>query len=423
MGKTFEYPDPTSYMALELMGMGIPERELDRLAEKAHVFQALSGIRDQSFSDGMLRSLAEDGIGKTAAEQADNVFSYMKTLRILMDSKGGYCPEAIQLRSFFEPLVQKIMAYETKSGKNAFIGDMGEDRLRAYFCRASAWIAGKWEDPWSRDMALKHAAKLVYAVTADCMNRYYEKHMTTPDARKRMLEKLGRGQYDFPVELRKDISEAAKSLAETAKALFDEYRKTQPAFCMGENGYETWDHDVAGVLSMLGEDSSAGYAALGVRKHGYEGFLKRCSEVAFMLNDREIPKKKRTAISARLASGNGESLDPDWLAHVDKKNPFSYNIPARDQGKLKMKGLAIKVLAEKMDTAKLGREIRDMVKENELLGNLGAGRGDLTLSVFCMIGRGLAARERYGEEEEAWEAYEKLKEIVCEKDLSAPAFS
>ena len=174
------------------------------------------------------------------------------------------------------------------------------------------------------------------------------------------------------------------------------------------------------TLGVIGDEASAGYVAKGVRDKGYDAFLKDAEKAAEILSDRDFPRRRRIAIASRLASGKGTEYDPEWLSLVDKKNPFSYNIPAADQAKLKIRGLCAKVMTQRINIAEMEKEIREMIGESDLLKNLGAGRGDVNLSVFCMLGRGIAARQRYGEEDEAWEAFGKLREMTCEREISAP---
>lgn len=393
-------PQPGSYVAIEMMRHGVPYEDVDRLRKTAMILCDLSGCHDQAFIDGAMIN----------APQSGDRFLDIRVLELLL---GGQPPDpgAVTLTGYFMPETDRMLSTTNEeTGINAYMGKAVKERVLSFFVRQASWLAGDPGDVFARSMARKHAAKFVLANLVRRAGEFRERHLSTETRQRALLRRLGKEAPEFPVILRNDLVKAKEAIEACEKELFREFDRARIFFCKAQSS----ENVAAGVKRLLSLDATAGYTAKGVRRWGMETFLERARDMDAHLRELELPGNKRLSLLARIASGRGADPDPGWLVHLDKGNIFSYRVPAKLQKRIKAGNLAIKCVMSGVDAHELGSRVTDLVRGHPLLECLGMGHPDLMFSAWCAVGRGVIAGKTFGEEDEGWEALEKLREIVPE---------
>lgn len=401
---------PGSYGIVELLSLGVNYEDLPLLQRRSATIARLAGIPGNRFFSECMINLAVSH---------DN----FREIDILDDLKAKKCdPALVNMTSFFDAVVGRVIRETGWDGINPYIGKHSPDQLTSFLVRSTGFVAGNIDSPEIKDMLFASSGRVVLDIMYKEMAAYREEWMTSEEMTQALCERIKDGMRPaFLDSVGRAMGAAKRNMEDYVAALDEGFSRILPAFASREADAAMHNIAVGEAFRMFAADSAVGNMAKGLRRHGRVDYLERLRDGVFQGEERGFSRRNAFRLAVRVAAGYGEKADWRWAGHLDKAKPFVYDVPTKYQKRLKMTGLAARAMVAGMKPDELTEKVENEVRNHSMLGCIGtrsAKSMDICLSSFCMIGRGVVAAKRFGDENEAWELY---KEVTDDSGDPAPS--
>lgn len=402
---------PDSYTSLYLTGLGVTFEEMETLSEDVKTIADYANQHNQQFYNDAFVSLyfIKDWTDKN--KKPINILVLDNLKKMDVDTS------MVNLVGFFKEQIEDIMnTTNPATGLNAYIGKASIDKFAVFVIRNVDFLSGKAKgNAFTKALYRKEAAKNIQTILQKTLIEYREKHLNTNEKQHALLNRLKKEaemnkEPEFIHMMRHNINKAKTDISNIQQEIIESMESVSSAFSSGTMDIPE-SQALDGLFSLFSEAASAANTATGVRRHGQENFLERVQELLPILEERGFKDKKLLSVLINLSSARG-TIDPAMLVYVDTVKPMNYDVPKNMQAEVKLHVLAMKANRFNISIFDMQNFMDEHIRKTPILSHLGTKRWNLNIDVCHMIAKGYIAGQIYGEEEEAWETFKKVRNIV-----------
>lgn len=399
---------PDSWTAIQLMALGYPYSELGRLKKHARILGKLAGVSDRRFLSDAMLNLAKSPDGFREIHILDVLKNIVKEKGV-DESQGDVA--LVNITTRFDDTISRIADVSIR-GINPYLGNADPDDLTSFMCRGVGYLSGK--QPNYQAAALIHGqmASLVDDMVSDAIYQYKREFLSSDEeihaATLQETLKTPGAKTRFITGLGVLLSERKKKLAENAATIEKIYQEALPEFESDPVDAGTHQISMGDAFQFLSDANLTTKISIGLKKYERNELFRRIRSLTERICDLGLTEPKAMKIGVMVGIGDAENPDISWLAHVDKRNPMPYDVPAELDRKMKIMSLAGKITSANLDATNVGERIVATIQERKSLRSIGTRKEDLCLSVFKTLGTEIVARQRYGGKESALELYDEL---------------